>query len=111
MFPFLKLAALEKTVDYKWPANTHAVVYKPRVKPPNHRLLQSSRSIREEGQTSHVKVIAPKGQRPTETPKGQSHSGDPSIFKYSLQRLHHFKYSCLMDSGLMDSEPSDFTTS
>lgn len=26
MFPFLKPAALEKTVDYKWPANTHAVM-------------------------------------------------------------------------------------
>ncbi len=33
MFPFLKLAALENTVDYKRPANTHAAVspYRPRV--------------------------------------------------------------------------------
>lgn len=33
VFPFLKLAALEKTVDHKRSANTHAVVspYQPRV--------------------------------------------------------------------------------
>lgn len=95
-FPFWK--ALEKTVDYKRSANTHAAV-SPELKPPSH--TPPTRTTRDEINIKGGAHELFKGQQtktdkdPLKWPKSHSRNPHPipQLQVFPPHRSHHFKYS------------------